>query len=52
MTTVVLLAHGSPDPRSQRAVHDATAIVARRSASTVTAAFLDHDERDLRAALT
>jgi sirohydrochlorin ferrochelatase len=51
MTTIVLLAHGSPDPRSQRAVHDAADIVARRSASTVTAAFLDHDERDLRAAV-
>lgn len=48
MSAVVLLAHGSPDPRSQRAVQDTVTAVARGSGSTVTAAFLDHDERDLR----
>jgi len=43
MTHVVLLAHGSPDPRSAAAVRDATAAIARRVDAQVTAAFLDHD---------
>lgn len=41
--TVVLLAHGSPDPRSGRAVHDAARAVAARTGAAVVPAFLDHD---------
>ena len=47
MTAVVLLAHGSPDPRSQQSVRDAASAVGARLASPVTVAFLDHDARDL-----
>lgn len=51
MTGAVLLAHGSPDPRSQVAVLAAAASVAGRAGLRVTAAFLDHDPRDLRVAV-
>lgn len=44
MTRAVLLAHGSPDPRSAQAVRAAAAVVAARSGIDVTAAFLEHDE--------
>jgi sirohydrochlorin ferrochelatase len=47
----VLLAHGSPDPRSARAVRAAAVAVAARTGGPVTAAFLDHDAPDLRAAV-
>ena len=47
MTVAVLLAHGSPDPRSQGSVLQAAVGVASRSGVAVTAAFLDHDPRDL-----
>jgi sirohydrochlorin ferrochelatase len=44
VTTVVLLAHGSPDPRSGAAVRAAAAEVgARLPGRHVVAAFLDHD---------
>ena len=52
MTAAVLLAHGSPDPRAQHAVREAAAQVAVRLGRHVTAAFLDHDERDLARAVT
>lgn len=51
MTTAVLLAHGSPDARSGRAVRAAAVAVAARTGGSVTAAFLDHDLPDLRAAV-
>ena len=47
MTTTVLLAHGSPDPRAQLAVNEAAADLAARLGHGVTTAFLDHDEREL-----
>lgn len=51
MTRVVLLAHGSPDPRSGAAVRAAAAQVAVRLADAdVVAAFLDHDSPDLHGA--
>lgn len=43
MTTHLLLAHGSPDPRHARSVFDLAARVTRRGGQ-VEAAFLDHDE--------
>ena len=52
MTAAVLLAHGSPDPRAQAAVRVAAAQLAVRVGHVVTAAFLDHDERDLARAVT
>ncbi len=50
--TAVLLAHGSPDPRSQAAVLAAAVAVGARTGTHVTAAFLDHDPRDLRAVVS
>ena len=50
--TAVLLAHGSPDPRSQGAVLAAAAAVGARSGTAVVAAFLDHDPRDLGAVVS
>jgi sirohydrochlorin ferrochelatase len=50
--TAVLLAHGSPDPRSQAAVHEAAASVETRTGHRVVAAFLDHDPRDLGAVVS
>ena len=50
--TAVLLAHGSPDPRSQDAVLGAAAAVGARTGTRVVAAFLDHDPRDLRAVVS
>ncbi len=40
---VVLLAHGSPDPRSGAVVREASDDVARRTGERVVSAFLDHD---------
>jgi len=51
VTVAVLLAHGSRDPRSQASVVSAAAAVAARGGVEVTAAFLDHDPRDLAAAV-
>ena len=48
MTAVVLLAHGSPDPRSSEAAHALAArLEGRRFGTTVRAAFLQHDEPTL-----
>ncbi len=44
MTLGVLLAHGSPDPRSSACVRAAASAVAARTGLDVVAAFLDHDE--------
>jgi sirohydrochlorin ferrochelatase len=44
MTHVVLLAHGSRDPRSAVAVRRAAAAIAHRVAAQVRTAFLDHDQ--------
>jgi sirohydrochlorin ferrochelatase len=43
---VVLVAHGSPDPRSGAAVRRLTAAVGRRWPAPVTAAFLESDRPD------
>jgi sirohydrochlorin ferrochelatase len=43
-TPVVLLGHGSPDPRSATAVRAVADLLSRRRAAPVVAAFLDHDE--------
>lgn len=51
MTSAVLLAHGSPDPRSRRAVERAARTVAARSGTRVSVAFLDRDEPDLLTAV-
>jgi sirohydrochlorin ferrochelatase len=50
--TAVLLAHGSPDPRSQAAVLAAAETVESRAGTRVVAAFLDHDPRDLVAVVS
>lgn len=48
MTAVILLAHGSPDPRSSEATRELAATLESRSfGSTVRAAFLQHDAPDL-----
>lgn len=48
MTTVILLAHGSPDSRSGEATHALAArLEARTFGTTVRAAFLQHDEPTL-----
>lgn len=44
MTRAVLLAHGSPDPRSSEAVRAAARAVAARTGVDVHPAYLDHDE--------
>lgn len=51
MTLAVLLAHGSPDPRSARWVACAAAGVQARVGFTVVGAFLDHDTPRLDGAL-
>lgn len=51
MTVAVLLAHGSPDPRSQESVLAAAQEVGARAGIAVTVAFLDHDTRDLTSAV-
>jgi sirohydrochlorin ferrochelatase len=43
-TPVVLLGHGSPDPRSAAAVRAAADRLSRGRPAAVTAAFLDHDQ--------
>jgi sirohydrochlorin ferrochelatase len=43
VSAVVLLAHGSPDPRSGAAVRSAAARLTARSGRDVRVAFLDHD---------
>lgn len=43
-TPVVLLAHGSPDPRSSTAVRAVAELLARGREGSVVAAFLEHDE--------
>jgi sirohydrochlorin ferrochelatase len=48
MTAVILLAHGSPDPRSSEATHALAARLEGRTFDTVVrAAFLQHDEPTL-----
>lgn len=48
MTAVILLAHGSPDPRSSEATRALAATLERRRfGTTVRAAFLQHDEPTL-----
>lgn len=51
-TGIILLAHGSRDPRAQRTVHALAALVADRLAATpVRVAFLELAEPDLRTAI-
>ncbi len=52
MTRLILLAHGSPDPRSAAAVRAAAAGVADRSGAGVEVAFLDHDAPSLAEAVS
>jgi len=52
MTRLVLLAHGSPDPRSAAAVRAAAAGVADRSGAAVEVAFLAHDAPTLAEAVS
>ncbi len=48
MTAVILLAHGSPDPRSSEATHALAARLEGRTFDTIVrAAFLQHDEPTL-----
>jgi sirohydrochlorin ferrochelatase len=47
MTPVVLLAHGSPDPRSSQDTTELAARVAERLGRIVVPAFLDNNEPDL-----
>lgn len=47
MTAVILLAHGSPDPRAARSAHALADEVAQQIGQTVRAAFLQHDEATL-----
>lgn len=42
-TPIVLLAHGSPDPRSSTAVDAVAELLGRGRGAPVTAAYLDHD---------
>lgn len=52
MTAVILLAHGSPDPRSSEATHALAATLQSRTfGMTVRAAFLQHDEPSLTEAV-
>jgi sirohydrochlorin ferrochelatase len=51
VTLGVLLAHGSPDPRSARWVACAAAGAGDRAGFPVTTAFLDHDQPSLEAAV-
>ena len=52
MTPVVLLAHGSPDPRSSQDTTELAARVAARSGRIVVPAFLDNNQPDLTAAVS
>jgi sirohydrochlorin ferrochelatase len=52
MTLSVLLAHGSPDPRSGQLVRRTADLLSERLGSPVVAAFLDHEGPDLAAAVT
>lgn len=53
MTAVILLAHGSPDPRSSEATRElATTLESRSFGSTVRVAFLQHDAPSLTDAVT
>jgi sirohydrochlorin ferrochelatase len=52
MTLSVLLAHGSPDPRSGQLVRRTADQLSERLGSPVVAAFLDHEGPDLAAAVT
>lgn len=53
MTAIILLAHGSPDPRSSEATKAlATTLQSRSFDSVVRAAFLQHDEPNLTAAVS
>jgi sirohydrochlorin ferrochelatase len=52
MTLAVLLAHGSPDPRSGELVRRTADLLSGRLGSPVVAAFLDHEGPDLAAAVT
>lgn len=49
MSPVILLGHGSPDPRSAAGLRSLARAVSRRSGLVVHAAFLDHDEPGLTA---
>ncbi len=51
MSAFVLLAHGSPDPRSADAVRHVAHVVSRRVGAPVVAAFLDHDSPALGSAV-
>jgi sirohydrochlorin ferrochelatase len=51
MTLTVLLAHGSPDPRSGAVVRRTADLLAERLGSPVVAAFLDHQGPDLTGAV-
>lgn len=51
MTPIVLLAHGSPDPRSARDTTELAATVASRLEQIVVPAFLDNNEPDLTQAV-
>lgn len=51
MTRAVLLAHGSPDPRSGVVVRATAATLAHRLALPVSVAFLDHELPDLTSAV-
>jgi len=51
MTPVVLLAHGSPDPRSSQDTTELAARVAARLGRVVVPAFLDNNQPDLTAAV-
>jgi sirohydrochlorin ferrochelatase len=51
MTLSVLLAHGSPDPRSGQVVRRTADDLAQRLGSPVVAAFLDHEGPDLASAV-
>jgi len=51
MTLSVLLAHGSPDPRSGDLVRRTADLLTSRLGSPVVAAFLDHEEPDLASAV-
>lgn len=49
-TALVLLAHGSPDPRSAQATRALAELVADRLGAPTRAAFIQHDEPDLASA--
>lgn len=51
MSTVILLGHGSPDPRSSQGAHALAEAVANRLGRRTVAAFLQHDDRTLEHAV-